>query len=122
MILQESFAAGNELSCHAVSDCCSNFGRFSPKILRGEAPSGIGGWRYPNGSYVLFAEGSHVISRQDGHVDLHRQGGHSADGIWRCEVPGVNGTNDTVHIGIYSSGNGMYVESRQVYVIYDTNM
>ena len=79
-------------------------------MQRGEVPSGIGSWRYPNGSYVLLsiAPPSYGITRQPGKVILHREGEHMAEGVWRCEVSNEDGENVTLHVGIYHEDGGVY--------------
>ena len=108
MIMVDDLAIGDELSCIAISQCCSLFPRLPEEARLGTSPSGIGSWLYPNGSYVLptISDDSYGIVRHHGQVSLHRQSSGTAEGIWRCVVPGIHGGLDTVHIGIYSPGQG----------------
>ena len=108
MIMVDDLAIGEELSCIAISQCCSLFPRLTEEARLGISPSGIGSWLYPNGSYVLptISDDSYGIVRHHGQVNLHRQSSRKAGGIWRCLVPGIHGGLDTVHIGIYSPGQG----------------
>lgn len=110
MIVVDDLAIGEELSCIAISQCCSLFPRLSEDARVGLSPSGIGSWLYPNGSYVLptISDNSYGIVRHHGKVNLHRQGSHTAEGIWRCVVPGSHGSLDMAHIGVYSVGQGTY--------------
>ena len=39
-------------------------------------------------------------------MDLVRHGLTIAEGVWRCEVPGAEGANDTANVGLYEEGNG----------------
>ena len=104
------FPLGSAIPCLAIGQCCSNNPHFSADAQLGISPSGIGSWHYPNGSYVrlTLAGDSYGISRQPGQVNLHRQNPSTAEGVWRCEVPGVGGINDTYYIGIYAAGSGEF--------------
>ena len=108
MIMVDDLPIGEELSCMAIGRCCSLFPRLPEGARLGISPSGIGSWLYPNGSYVLptISDDSYGIVRHHGQVNLHRQSSRTAEGIWRCVVPGIHGGLDTVHIGIYSPGQG----------------
>lgn len=110
MIQLDNFGTGSEIPCFANGQCCSIYPQLSPGAQLGASPSGIGSWRYPNGSYVrlLLAGDSYGITRETGQVNLHRQSSLTAEGMWRCEVPGLDGTMDTVHFGIYTQGRGKY--------------
>ena len=89
--------------------CCLLFPQLTPPAQLGIAPSGIGSWRYPNGSYVLLGLAGHSygITRQVGRVTLHRQGSHMVEGVWRCEVPDEHGNTVTLNAGFYQQGGGM---------------
>ena len=99
---------GSAIPCLAIGQCCSNNLHFSADAQDGISPSGIGSWRYPNGSYVrlTLAGDSYGISRQPGRVSLHRQNPSTVEGVWRCEVPRAVGANDTAYVGIYTAGSG----------------
>jgi hypothetical protein len=104
-----NFTLGSTIRCMSIGPCCSLNPHLSDYAQRGISPSGTGSWRYPNGSYVLqtLADGSFGITRHPGHVNLHRLGSHSAEGVWRCEMPGRDGATDISYIGIYTEGHGM---------------
>jgi hypothetical protein len=104
-----NFTLGSNIRCMAIGSCCSLNPHLSDDARHGIAPSGTGSWRYPNGSYVLLtlADDSFGITRHPGHVNLHRLGSHTAEGVWRCEVPGRDGATDSLYIGIYMEGHGM---------------
>lgn len=108
MISVNDLAIGGDLSCITIGQCCSLFPRLSEDARLGIAPSGIGSWLYPNGSYVrLSLSGdSYGIVRDRGEVNLYRQSSRVAEGVWRCVVPGVYGAFETIHIGIYLPGQG----------------
>ena len=109
MISVDDLAIGGSLHCVTVGDCCSIFSYLPLDAQLGRSPSGIGSWRYPNGSYVrlALASDSYGISRQPGQVNLHRLNSGMAEGLWRCEVPGRN-VGETIHIGFYTAGGGIY--------------
>ena len=112
MLNLDNVTVGSVISCRSMAQgkCCSNAPYLSPEALNCTAPSGIGSWRYPNGSYVhlRLRRDSFGISRHPGRVDLHRLGSHITEGIWRCEVPGINGVNKTLNLGILKSGKGKF--------------
>ena len=110
LIVTSNFPLGSAMQCLAIGECCSLSPYLSTDAQLGISPSGTGSWRYPNGSYVrlALAGDSYGISRQPGRVSLHRQNPSTAEGVWRCEVPRVNGAIDTAYVGIYAPGNGKY--------------
>jgi hypothetical protein len=111
LLLLNNFPLESDLLCTTIGPCCSLNPHLTDDTRHGISPSGIGSWRYPNGSYVLptLADDSYGITRKPGEVNLHRLGLHTADGVWRCEVPGKDGEKDIRHIGIYAQGHGMYM-------------
>ena len=111
ILSSEDLAIGSQVQCiGSTTQCCSISPQLTLSARMGLAPSGIGSWRYPNGSYVLLGLAGHSygITRQIGQVVLHRQGQHMVEGIWRCEVPNEEGENVTLYVGFYHQGGGMY--------------
>ena len=108
MISLSNFPVGSAVHCLAIGQCCSHNPYFTPDAQNGSSPSGIGSWRYPNGSYVrlTLAGDSYGISRKPGQVNLHRQSSPRVEGVWRCEVPGAGGETNTTYVGIFPPGNG----------------
>ena len=97
-----------EVECIRPSEeCCTLNPYLSIGAQQGLEPSGVGSWRYPNGSYVRLglAGDSYGITRQPQKVILHRQGAHMAEGLWRCEVS-HNSNGRTSIVGFYSQGRG----------------
>jgi hypothetical protein len=106
------FPLGSDIRCVAWASgpCCSLNPHLSEDAQNGISPSGTGSWRYPNGSYVLLtlAGSSFGITRHPRRVNLHRRSSRTAEGVWRCELPG-NGNTTTLYVGIYMEGHGMHL-------------
>ena len=73
-----------------------------------------GFWFYPSGSEVMDSgdSSSEVFyrSRGSGAVYLHHRdgtGGDEDDGIFRCQIPDLDGNSQDLFVGIYSSGTGI---------------
>ena len=85
-------ALGTLLCTTSYRPCCQNRGQ----------------WHYPNGSVVPTSQDGSLIftSRTDhGRLDLQRRAGfshESADGVYECQIPDVNGRTQTRYVGIYS--------------------
>ena len=110
-MLLDGYDIGAELPCITANhQCCTLDPHLSEQAQLGQAPSGVGSWRYPNGSYVrlALAGDSYGITRQQGRVNLHRQRSLTTEGLWRCEVP-MTGTdyNEIIHVGLYSQDRGI---------------
>ena len=114
LIPSEHLVIGSQVHClSSESHCCQLFPHLPSQALSGQAPSGIGSWRYPNGSYVRLglAGDSYGITRQVGQVVLHPQGSHMVEGLWRCEIPDEDGVKviSTFNVGFYAQGGGKNV-------------
>ena len=81
------------------SDCC----RRSEGQVSGE-------WYFPgNGSTVGTSGGAGSIYRNRGPsvVRLNRRNNAMMpSGVFRCEIPDANGTNQNIYVGVYSVENG----------------
>ena len=71
---------------------------------------GVGNWYYPNGTRIPSAANNSGISdlpyyvrRGFQNVMLQRNRVSTTTGIFRCDIPDVNGTTQTFFVGIYNS-------------------
>ena len=85
-------ALGTLLCTTPYHPCCQNRGH----------------WHYPNESVVPTSQDGTLLftSRTDhGRLDLQRRAGfnhESADGVYECQIPDVNGRTQTLYTWIYS--------------------
>ena len=88
--------------------------------------SRIGEWHYPNTFAVrTMGSGDNLYrTRRDagdamGGILLHRRNGAtSPTGIYHCVIPGGNGVDQTLYVGLYTSGtNGMAHNESLWYII-----
>ena len=97
----------DSVKCHTdLSGCCSP----TEGAYRGD-------WFFPIGDRLEFNDHLSVYeSRGDRRVDLRKNsgGGSAVSGIYRCDIPtnavrsSDSSVRDTVYIGLYTSGGGMY--------------
>ena len=89
---------GHNDSLHCVTDnseCCSN---------------GQGDWYDERGGQVQQGpdgEGDLYVTRGDGVVYLNRRSGGSS-GMWRCDIPGSNGVQQSIYIYLGTPTTGSY--------------
>ena len=78
-------------------DCC------------GEPPRRFGEWYFPNGSSVgRQSESSIYRDRGPSVVRLNlRNHSTSLTGVFHCEIPDMNGTNQSIYIGLYPVNKGI---------------
>jgi hypothetical protein len=85
------------LFCFTIkSNCCNR-------------PSVIGEWYFPNGSAVGINRDDTAMYRNQGPnvVRLNQKSTSlSLAGIFHCEIPLENGTNQSLYAGIYPSNRG----------------
>ena len=87
--------SGPALFCLTPStECCSDTETPNSATVTRE-------WYLPDGRQVSSV--GTVFSRKQvsSAVSLYRNGGTSLSGVFRCDVPDANGTNQSVFIGIY---------------------
>ena len=101
------------LSCSTTYDmCCFD---FNDTEIDGQRPSGLGSWLYAHTSHYVYRQEDRTqnylfgIKRSGNAVYLVRNHYNQtrisvSNGIWRCVIPDVNGTEQTKYIGVYSSG------------------
>ena len=68
-----------------------------------------GDWYYPDGLQVHHdgAGGSFYRNRSYSVVRLHRRENTVMPiGIFHCEIPDKNGTNQSIYVGVYPQGQG----------------
>ena len=75
-----------------------------------DTPHGVGGvgvWYFPDGTEVPGSGSGFSRDRGTSFVALsQRYSSNVATGLFRCEIPDVNGTNVTLIAGIYRSDEG----------------
>ena len=88
---------GNTVKCHTdLNTCC-----------RGQDGPHRGDWYFPNGTRLLFSTSTATIykSRYAQRVDvLRRYNALLPSGIYRCDIPTIDASIETVFVGLYSSG------------------
>ena len=71
----------------------------------------LGEWYFPNGIVVLDGmESNNSIFRNRGasRVRLNRRyNTQSPTGVYRCEVPDRDGTNQSIYVGVYQQSSGI---------------
>ena len=78
-----------------------------------DTPHGVGGvgvWYFPDGTEVPGSSTGFSRDRGTSFVALSRgSSSNVATGLFRCEIPDVNGVNMTLIAGIYRSDEGNYL-------------
>ena len=78
-----------------------------------DTPDGVGGvgvWYSPDGTEVSGSGSGFSRDRGTSFVALsHESSSNVATGLFRCEIPDVNGMNVTLIAGVFSSGGGKSV-------------
>ena len=68
---------------------------------------GVGVWYFPDGTEVPGSSGGYSRDRGASFVALSRgSSSNVATGLFRCEIPDVNGVNVTLIAGVYRSDEG----------------
>ena len=93
-----------------LSTCCS----------RTEGPD-RGDWYFPNGNILDFNGG--VYERRSAQrVDVYYSGSGGTSGIYRCDIEtnavNDNDGNETVYVGLYTSGGESYIYIVYITIIY----
>lgn len=79
------------------TDCCSDTETPNEANVTGE-------WYLPDGTLLSSAENANISRVKVTHaVRLHRTHNTSPTGVYRCDVPDVSGTTQSIYVGIYQS-------------------
>ena len=90
------------LSCLTPSlECCSD-----SETPNENSTSVVREWYLPDGTPVSSAETVFSIEQVSSAVSLHRSGGTSPTGVFRCEIPDASGNSQNIYVGIYPEGVG----------------
>lgn len=106
IIFHEEFEVGDKIICSTTNTtgCCGLHDFLTPGAQIGSAPSGVGSWLHPNGSYVrlVLTTDVFVITRGPGVVRLRRnRQGPRSSGLWTCLVPDSMGRQQTLNVWFY---------------------
>lgn len=72
-----------------------------------ESDAFTGSWFFPNGTKVPnnSVDWDYYSSNGSQVVDLNRKKG-GVSGIYHCRIPGINGEEQDIYVGIYNNANG----------------
>ena len=70
-----------------------------------------GSWYYPNGTEVPINSGAVFIQRNGDRVSYLSRVGGGVDGVYSCVIPGQDGGQQTLYIGIYGTNPGKSIYS-----------
>ena len=82
-----------------------------------DGSSSRGNWFAPDGVRVGTVGSTDVPGFESNSgpmlVRLRRNSGIPDEGIYQCDVSDATNTPQTIHVGLYNSGRGMYIHKSQ---------